>query len=189
MLLPRWLTHMAVGGRPQSPHHLGLFTGLLEYPHNIIAGFLQVSDPRQQGWSWNVFFLVLFTLQYCTGFAIHWHDSAMGIHEFPILNPPLTSLLIPSLWVIPVHQHQESCICVEPRLVIRFLHDIIHVWMPFSQIIPPSPSPTESERLFYTSVSPLLSLIQGSHYHLSKFHIYVLVYCVDTILSGLLHSV
>ena len=41
--------------------------------------------------------------------------------------------------------------------------------MPFSQIIPPSPSPTEYKRLFYTSV--LLSCIQGYHYHLSKFHI------------------
>ena len=29
--------------------------------------------------------------------------------------------------------------------------------MPFSQIFPPSPSPTESIRLFYTSVSLLLS--------------------------------
>ena len=28
--------------------------------------------------------------------------------------------------------------------------------MPFSQIIPPSPSPTESKSLFYTSVSLLL---------------------------------
>ena len=30
--------------------------------------------------------------------------------------------------------------------------------MLFSQMIPPSPSPTESKRLFYTSVSLLLSL-------------------------------
>ena len=49
--------------------------------------------------------------------------------------------------------------------------------MPFSQIIPPFPSPIESKKLFYASVSLLLSCIQGYHYHLSKFYIYVLVYC------------
>ena len=54
---------------------------------------------------------------------------------------------------------------------------------------PPSPSSTESKTLFYTSVSLLLSLIQGCHYHLSKFHIYTLVYCIGVFLSGLLHSV
>ena len=35
--------------------------------------------------------------------------------------------------------------------------------MLFSQIIPPSPSPTESKTLFYTSVSLLLSHIYGHH--------------------------
>ena len=60
----------------------------------------------------------------------------------------------------------------------RFIYDILHVSMPFSQTITPSPSPTESKSLFYTSVSLLLSHIQGYHYHLSKFHIYVLVYCI-----------
>ena len=32
-----------------------------------------------------------------------------------------------------------------------------------------------SKRMFYTSVSLLLSCIQGYCYHLSKFHIYVLL--------------
>ena len=66
-------------------------------------------------------------------------------------------------------EHPVSCI--KPGLAIHFTYDIIHISMPFSQIIPPSPSPTDSKRLFYTSVSLLLSHIQGYHYHLSKFHI------------------
>ena len=120
-------------------------------------------------------------------FAKYQNESATGIHVFPILNPP------PS----PYHPSGSSqctspkhpALCTEPGLATRFIYDIIHVSMPFSLIIPPSPSPTESKRLFYTSVSLLLSRIQGYCYHLSKFHIYALVYCIGVFLCGLLHSV
>ena len=69
-------------------------------------------------------------------------------------------------------------------------HMIIYMIQCHSPIPPPlpSPSPTESKRLFYTPVPLLLSRIQGYCYHLSKFHIYALVYCIGVFLSGLLHS-
>ena len=79
--------------------------------------------------------------------------------------------------------------CIEPGLAIHFTYDNIHVSIPFSQIILSSPSPTETKRLFYISVSLLLSRIQGYRYHLSKFYIYALVYCIGVFISGLFHSV
>ena len=101
--------------------------------------------------------------------------------------PPPTPYHLSGSSLCTSPKHPASCI--EHRLAIRFLPDSIDVSVPFSQIIPPSPSPTESKSPFYTSVSLLLSRIQGYHYHLSKFHIYVLVYCIGVFLSGLLHSV
>ena len=84
------------------------------------------------------FFLILFylTLQYCIGFAIYQNESATGIHVFPILNRPPSSLP-------PYHPSGSSqCTspkhpvwCIEPGLAIRFIYDIIHISMPLSQII------------------------------------------------------
>ena len=122
----------------------------------------------------NIFIIIIFfTLQYCTDFAIHQHESATGVHVFPILNLPPTSLPVPSLWVVSVDQPQASSIMHR-----TWTGDLFHIWYYtcFNAILPnhpPPPSPTESKRLFYTSVSLLLSRIQGYRYNLSKFHIYV----------------
>ena len=71
----------------------------------------------------------------------------MGVHVFPILNPPPTSLYTPSLWVFLVHQVRALVSCIQPGLMICFTIANIHVSMLFSQNIPPSPSPTESKSL------------------------------------------
>ena len=68
--------------------------------------------------------------------------------------------------------------CIEARLAIHFLYDIKHISMPFSQIIPPSPSPKESKRLFYTKWNTgFLNLSCGrTLYNLIKAHYYLYVY-------------
>ena len=134
--------------------------------------------PQSFFLSLNFFFFFIYfnwrliTLQYCIGFAIHQHESPTGVYVFPILKP-----LSPPFPYHPSGSSQCTSLkhpvsCIKPGLAIHFLYDFIHVSMPFSQIIPPSSSPTESKRLFYTFVSLLLSHIQGSRYHLSKFHTY-----------------
>ena len=70
-----------------------------------------------------VLFLFFFTLQYCIGFAIHQHESTTGIHMFPILNAPASSLPVPSLWVISVHEPQASSIMHQ-----TWTGDSFHIW-------------------------------------------------------------
>ena len=89
---------------------------------------------------WSLFILVnnffFFTLQYCIGFAIHQHESATGIHVFPIPNPPPSSLLIPSLWVVPVHKPQATSIMHR-----TWTGDLFHIYYTFQCHSPKSSHP------------------------------------------------
>ena len=129
------------------------------------------------------------TLQYCSGFCHTLTWISHGITCIPHPDPPSHLPLYPISLGLPVQQARALVSCIQPGLVICFTLDNIHVLMLFSRNIPPSPSPTESQSLFCTSVSLFLFCIQAYHYHLSKFHIYVLVYCNGLYLSGFLHFV
>ena len=85
----------------------------------------------------------LITLQSCIGFAIHQHESTTGIPVFPILNPPPSSLPIPSLWVVSVHPPQASSI-----LHRTWTGDSFHIWYYtcFTAILPNHPTIALSHR-------------------------------------------
>ena len=118
----------------------------------------------------NAFFLILFylTLKYCIGFAIYQNESVTGIHVFPILSPPPSSLPIPSLWVVPVHQPQVSSIVHR-----TWTGNSFHIWYYtyFSAILPNHPTLSLSHRVqktvlyisvsFAVSYTGLLDLILG----------------------------
>ena len=99
-----------------------------------------------------LFFKILFyfkTLQYCISFAKYRNESATGIPVFPILNPPPSSLPIPSLWVVPVHQPQASSIVHR-----TWTGDSFHTWYYtcFSAILPNLPTLSLSHRVHKTDL-------------------------------------
>ena len=144
-------THILFQRHPFAPERIKSF---------LSAG-LQKSEERWDGYSdlWNRWqsnnFFFYFILLYNTVLVLPYIN----------MNPPRVYTCSQSWTPLPPPspyrlsgssqctspKHPVSCI--KPELVIHFIYDIIHVSMPFSQIIPTSPSLTESKSLFYTCVS------------------------------------
>ena len=111
----------------------------------------------------NYFNWRLITLQYCIGFAIHQHESATGVHAFPFLNPTPSSLPVPSLWVLSVHQPQASSIMHR-----TWTGDSFHIWYYtcFNAILPNHPTLSLSHRVQKTVLYLFVSFA-ASHTGLS----------------------
>ena len=104
---------------------------------HIIFPFLTVTSTtwthRMTQKFQNFFFKIIFFLFNLIGglllykivvvFNIHWHESAMGVHMFLILTLLPTSLPIPLLRGIPVHQPWA------PSLMHRaWTYNLFHIW-------------------------------------------------------------
>jgi len=96
-----------------------------------------------------LFFILFLNFTNCISFAKYQNESATGIHVFPILNPPPSSLPIPSFWVVPVHQPQASSIVHR-----TWTGDSFHTWYYtyFNAILPNLPTLSLSHRVHKTDL-------------------------------------
>ena len=103
-----------------------------------------------EGFWQRIFFLFFYflTLQYCTGCATYQHESATGIHVFPILNPP-PSLYHPSgSFSAPAPSNQYHALNLDWRLVSYMMLYMFQCHSPKSSHPLPLPqSPTENGNL------------------------------------------
>ena len=87
----------------------------------------------------------------------HQQESVTGICVTPpSFEPPSNSLPPPPSRLSPSTGFQFPTLHIKLALTISFTYGNLYVSMLFSQIIPPSPSPTVSKSLFFMSVSPSL---------------------------------
>ena len=99
---------------------------------------------------------------------------SMGSHRVGHDWHDLAAAAAPPFWTFHLPPHQISLGCSRALALgallrasnlhwsFCFTYGNLHVSVLFSQIIPPSPSPTESKSLFFTSVSPFVALHVGS---------------------------
>ena len=115
--------------------------------------------------------------------AIHQREGAIGIHMSPAL---WTFLPLPTpsylLGCHTTHSHYLSHLLYSHTTSLHWLcfayftYGNVYISELLSQFVPPSPSPTVSTSLFSMTTSPLLPCKEVYQYHLSRFHLYALIW-------------
>ena len=129
-------------------------------------------------------------LEYCDGFCRtstwigHRYACVLPHLEGPHLRPhpiPLGCLRALALGAL---LHALSLYCSSIFLMIMYMCQCYSLKSSYPRLLPQSPKVCSLHLVLFAVLH-----IGFCCYHLSKFHIYVLVYCIGVFLSGLLHSV
>ena len=176
--------------------HLGIcpwtFSSLKEFLDCLsITNYLYESERWFKNF-FNYFNWRLIPLQYCSVFC---HTLTWISHGCTCVSHPEPPSHIPPQ---PIPQGHPSTPALSTLYHASNLdwwfvsHMIMYMFQCHSpKLSHPRPLPQSPKdcSIHQCLVCTLLSRIQGYCYHLSKFHIYVLVYCIGVFLSDLLHSV
>ena len=128
------------------------------------------------------------TISWCF-FAIHLHESVMGVH---VSHHPEPSSHLPP--------HTSPLVCTRAPALSALLHAsnlhwssilhlVIHVFQCYTLILSHLHHLPQSPKVCVLHLCLFAVFHIGSSIHLSKFLIYEFIYCIGVSLSGLLHSV
>ena len=125
----------------------GLLSIAIKCKDNLLNECMMVSF-------FNIYLLLLFLFFNFT--LLYWfcHISKWIHHRYTCVpHPEPSSRLPPHTLPLGHPSAPDPVSCIEPGLATHFIYDIIQVSMPFSQIIPPYPSPRVQKTVLYISVS------------------------------------
>ena len=75
----------------------------------------------------HLFLFIYLFFKFVVNFVIHWNETSLSLHVFPIPIPPATSLSTRSLQVLPEHQVRALVSCIQPGLEICFTRFVFHL--------------------------------------------------------------